>query len=730
MRALGKLLNCMITHCHSCGEQHSLAVTEFGDVYSWGRGREGQLGTGERKNSAVPTQVKTIEHEKISKAASGSYHNLVLTDSGRCYQFGKLHRFVESTSKQYFGGIRQQEELSDELKSMIEESMKTYLAGNLSVEDREEVNSNQFGNYVAYLQSSPILVEPLLHKRIVEVAAGYCFSIAISSEGEVFSWGFNEKGQLGHNHRFNIESPKKIESLSETFIIGGDCGYEHTALLDDKGHVYTVGLGVFGQLGHGDATDEFIPRRVDLLANEGIIISKVNCGSYYTCALTNNGIVYSWGHSEYGQHGGTTNYEDWQTGLGAGNSKEKHNYHAIPRILQGFEGKPPIKQISCGHLHSIVVLENNDVYSFGWGPCLGHGDRRFQLIPKQIMNVRGEPISFTACGMKHTLIVKEGSDTTFAFDYATLLDSKQYSDIEFEVEKKKINAHKVVIAARCPMLFKFILLHERFGPQLKSSFVLSNIRYPTFMAFLKYLYTDHLKVGSHLTAELGKLAARWGVPRLEELCKRMKLGDDDFKVSKSVLAENLEFMVNNKSFSDVAFIVQNQKIYAHRCILIKRCSYFERLLESNFKERDQKEFVIDESISPKIFLDILKYLYTGDESVINSDNCVELLHVADRFMMENLKLVIESTLLESLDNESVSYLLEVGDRYGAHRLKRASLEQICANKNTWDIVKSTRSFSELIKYSSVSLLREIDYRCSKANLSKPGEVLRMQRVVM
>jgi lysyl-tRNA synthetase class II len=99
-------------------------------------------------------------------------------------------------------------------------------------------------------------------------------------------------------------------------------------------------------------------------------------------------------------------------------------------------------------------------------------------------------------------------------------------------------------------------------------------------------------------------------------------------------------------------------------------------------------------------------------------------------MMEDLKLVIESTLLDSLDNESVAYLLEVGDRYGAHRLKRTSLELICASKDTWDIIKATKSFSELVQHSPQSLLREIDYRCSKANLSKPGEVIRMLRLLV
>jgi L-lactate utilization protein LutC len=45
------------------------------------------------------------------------------------------------------------------------------------------------------------------------------------------------------------------------------------------------------------------------------------------------------GHGEYGQQGGIKNYEDWNMGTNSENSKEKNLYHAIPRILEGFEDK-------------------------------------------------------------------------------------------------------------------------------------------------------------------------------------------------------------------------------------------------------------------------------------------------------------------------------------------------------------------------------------------------------
>lgn len=52
---------------------------------------------------------------------------------------------------------------------------------------------NEFGNFVPYLQSLPIEVEPFSKSTIVEIAAGYSFNTAITEDGNVYTWGFNEK---------------------------------------------------------------------------------------------------------------------------------------------------------------------------------------------------------------------------------------------------------------------------------------------------------------------------------------------------------------------------------------------------------------------------------------------------------------------------------------------------------------------------------------------------------
>lgn len=92
-------------------------------------------------------------------------------------------------------------------------------------------------------------------------------------------------------------------------------------------------------------------------------------------------------HSEYGQHGGAENYNDWGVGAyDAKNSKDKHHYHSIPRALkvtifiievlfvensmifrsQGFEDKV-VTSIAGGHLHTVAVTNDNQVFSWGWG---------------------------------------------------------------------------------------------------------------------------------------------------------------------------------------------------------------------------------------------------------------------------------------------------------------------------------------------------------------------------
>ncbi len=62
----------------ACGEGFSFALAELGDVYGWGRGREGQLGQGDRKDSLVPQKIQTLKHERIVQVDAANYHTIAL----------------------------------------------------------------------------------------------------------------------------------------------------------------------------------------------------------------------------------------------------------------------------------------------------------------------------------------------------------------------------------------------------------------------------------------------------------------------------------------------------------------------------------------------------------------------------------------------------------------------------------------------------------------------------
>ena len=73
-----------------CGDNHSAAITA-NEVYTWGLGRNGQLGHGEaRNNEPVPRSVESLKGAGIVDGACGSWHSILRSSSGRIFVFGSV----------------------------------------------------------------------------------------------------------------------------------------------------------------------------------------------------------------------------------------------------------------------------------------------------------------------------------------------------------------------------------------------------------------------------------------------------------------------------------------------------------------------------------------------------------------------------------------------------------------------------------------------------------------
>jgi len=162
----------------------------------------------------------------------------------------------------------------------------------------------QLGNGSTVSSAAPVAVNmngALAGKTIVAVAAGGAFSVALSADGEVFTWGDNNGGQLGvdSTNAFFTAPVAVAGALSGQRVIAIACGNDHAIALTANGKVFGWGDSSEGQVGAGDFEDRRSPVAVEgMLFNQTIV--AIQAGNEFTLALDARGAVYAWGNDSGG----------------------------------------------------------------------------------------------------------------------------------------------------------------------------------------------------------------------------------------------------------------------------------------------------------------------------------------------------------------------------------------------------------------------------------------------
>lgn len=81
---------------------------------------------------------------------------------------------------------------------------------------------------------------------------------------QVFSWGEGDDGKLGHGNSISLDQPKMIEYFKSKRIREIACGSAYSAAITSCGELYTWGLGDYGRLGHGDNVTQYKPKLVKM----------------------------------------------------------------------------------------------------------------------------------------------------------------------------------------------------------------------------------------------------------------------------------------------------------------------------------------------------------------------------------------------------------------------------------------------------------------------------------
>lgn len=127
-------------------------------------------------------------------------------------------------------------------------------------------------------------------------------SFTFVRSGAVFGCGKNTCGQLGVSDERNREYPTQLKTLRNIGVRYIACGDEFSVFLTMDGGVFTCGSGAFGQLGHGVATNEILPRMIMELM--GTTCTQISCGQKHSLTFVpTRGRIYGFGLGCSGQLG-------------------------------------------------------------------------------------------------------------------------------------------------------------------------------------------------------------------------------------------------------------------------------------------------------------------------------------------------------------------------------------------------------------------------------------------
>uniref|UniRef100_A0AAR2LB21 HECT domain-containing protein n=1 Tax=Pygocentrus nattereri TaxID=42514 RepID=A0AAR2LB21_PYGNA len=289
----------------ACGGQHSLFLLHDGSVYTCGSNSRGQLG--HEKTGTKPELVVALDAQKIASMACGEAHSLAVNEQGQVFAWG-----AGDGGQLGLGTAEEAVRVPRLIKKLCEHRISQVMCGNqhciaLSKDGQlftwGQNSSGQLGLGKGEPSSlSPQPLKSLCGIPLAQISAGGDHSFALSLSGAVFGWGRNSAGQLGLNDEQDRAVPCHIKFLRSQKVVYISCGEEHTAALTKDGGLFTFGNGSRGQLGHDSTNNEPLPRRVlELMGTE---VSQIACGKHHTLAFVpSTGLVYAFGCNAHGQLG-------------------------------------------------------------------------------------------------------------------------------------------------------------------------------------------------------------------------------------------------------------------------------------------------------------------------------------------------------------------------------------------------------------------------------------------
>lgn len=345
----------------SMGSGHALAVTDDGDMYSWGASLSGELG---RNNYDYMDEISL---PKIVGDVGGFEGSEADFDQS----FGYSSRFVYSWGDDGYGGLGIGNGPSGEIFSPARVDIHVPVR-QVSVGTPQVLALSHDGTVYSWgarlpatlgrLQDAPPqefvgrpgIVEGL-PQNIAMVSAGASFNLALGKDGKVWGWGESGDGRLlarDMSYVTPVSLSDTVRLLDQLSVVQIATGIDFSLILTREGEVYAWGENDEMQLGCGSQQGETGIFKVDLPA-----ITYIAAGSFTGYAISSTGEVYSWGRSMYGNLG--------TRGDGAEDRK-----FACPAKITGLPG---VKMVDGASYTAAAIDSSGQVWTWGGNELLQLG---------------------------------------------------------------------------------------------------------------------------------------------------------------------------------------------------------------------------------------------------------------------------------------------------------------------------------------------------------------------
>jgi len=378
----------------ACGGGFTTIVTEEGGARACGNGEDGQLGLGDTAHQLLPSHVggrKVFAGEPLVMISAGSMHTASVSKNGVLWSWGdgrygqlghgdrEPRQRPERLSRDMFGGSPAMMVACGGVHMLVLTAVGLVWSCGAGANGRLG-----HGNEADELVLKLVAAERFRGAQIVMVVAGGGHSVALEAEGMVWTWGVNNFGQLGHNDSQNRLVPTQLagEALGGSATVLVAAGSFHTVAVMIDGALWAWGFEGEGQLGLDNTWNMLVPARVGAEDEfGGLPVLMAACGDSHSLAVTKTGTLWSWGEGDDGKLG--------------------HNNKNIKLVATKVEtqhfGDSRIVSATTGETHSAAVTEHGELYTWGLGTFLeeeeeeeekeegpgglGHGDFETKWVP-------------------------------------------------------------------------------------------------------------------------------------------------------------------------------------------------------------------------------------------------------------------------------------------------------------------------------------------------------------